>query len=68
MFKILFLGEKYEPEEFVTEKYKTRMKLTIMSVTAEDYGTYKCLSRNALGDTDGTIKVYRKSCDVFKCF
>lgn len=36
------------------------MKLTIKSVTAEDYGTYKCLSRNALGDTDGTIKIYRK--------
>lgn len=66
-FKILFLGEKYEPEEFVTEKYKTRMKLTIISVTAEDYGTYKCLSRNALGDTDGTIKIYRKFCDFFKC-
>jgi len=56
----LILGEKYEPEEFVTEQYKTRMKLIIKSVTAEDYGTYKCLSRNALGDTDGTIKIYRK--------
>lgn len=36
------------------------MKLTIKSITVEDYGTYKCLSRNALGDTDGTIKIYRK--------
>lgn len=43
------------------------MKLTIKSVTAEDYGTYKCLSRNALGDTDGTIKIYRKFSILFKC-
>ncbi|XP_022171310.1 neurotrimin-like [Myzus persicae] len=57
--EIIAHGEKYEPEEFVTEQYKTRMKLTIKSVTAEDYGTYKCLSRNALGDTDGTIKIYQ---------
>ncbi|KAF0754145.1 neurotrimin-like [Aphis craccivora] len=58
--RLQLLGEKYEPKEFVTEQYKTRMKLTIKSVTAEDYGTYKCLSRNALGDTDGTIKIYLK--------
>lgn len=57
--EIIAHGEKYKPEEFVTEQYKTRMKLTIKSVTAEDYGTYKCLSRNALGDTDGTIKIYQ---------
>lgn len=42
------------------------MKLTIKSITVEDYGTYKCLSRNALGDTDGTIKIYRKFIIIIK--
>lgn len=36
------------------------MKLTIKSVEPGDYGAYKCISRNSLGETDGTIKVYRK--------
>ncbi|XP_050440685.1 neurotrimin-like isoform X2 [Adelges cooleyi] len=59
--EIIAHGEKYETEEHVTDQYKTRMKLTIKSVTIEDYGTYKCLSRNALGDMDGTIKISHKN-------
>ncbi|GLH14850.1 Protein CEPU-1 [Gryllus bimaculatus] len=35
------------------------MKLTIKSVSATDFGSYKCVSKNSLGDTDGTIKLYR---------
>ncbi|XP_051175003.1 limbic system-associated membrane protein-like isoform X2 [Leptopilina boulardi] len=42
-------------------EYKVQMKLTIRTITASDYGTYKCISRNSLGDTDGSIKLYRKS-------
>uniref|UniRef100_T1I547 Immunoglobulin I-set domain-containing protein n=1 Tax=Rhodnius prolixus TaxID=13249 RepID=T1I547_RHOPR len=34
------------------------MKLTILSVTPSDFGSYKCVSKNSLGDTDGTIKLY----------
>lgn len=40
--------------------YKIQMRLTISSVSPSDYGSYKCVSRNSLGDTDGSIKVYRK--------
>ncbi|XP_033226342.1 limbic system-associated membrane protein-like isoform X2 [Belonocnema kinseyi] len=50
---------KYEPA-LVDSAYKVQMKLTIRSITASDYGTYKCVSRNSLGDTDGSIKLYRK--------
>jgi len=41
--------------------YKITMKLTIRGVTAEDYGSYVCLSKNSLGETDGHIKLYRES-------
>ncbi|XP_031773307.1 neurotrimin-like isoform X2 [Apis florea] len=50
-------GGKYEPT-LVDNAYKVHMKLTINSVGPSDFGSYKCVSRNALGDTDGTIKVY----------
>nr|XP_034186692.1 limbic system-associated membrane protein-like isoform X1 [Osmia lignaria] len=50
-------GGKYEPI-LLDNAYKVQMKLTISSVSPSDFGTYKCVSRNSLGDTDGTIKVY----------
>lgn len=40
--------------------YKVHMKLTIRSVSAQDYGSYKCVAKNSLGETDGSIKLYRK--------
>jgi hypothetical protein len=40
--------------------YKVHMKLTIRSVGATDFGPYKCVSKNSLGDTDGSIKLYRE--------
>jgi len=40
--------------------YRVIMKLTINSVGQNDFGAYKCVSKNSLGDTDGTIKLYRK--------
>lgn len=52
-------GGKYEPV-LKDNAYKIHMKLTINSVSPTDYGSYKCVSRNSLGDTDGSIKVYRK--------
>lgn len=52
-----FTGTKYHTE-LVDNTYKTYMKLTIISVTSDDYGAYQCVSKNSLGDTDGTIKLY----------
>lgn len=36
------------------------MKLLVNSIDQDDLGTYKCVSKNSLGDTDGNIKVYGK--------
>ncbi|XP_050466542.1 neurotrimin-like isoform X2 [Cataglyphis hispanica] len=57
--KIVAQGGKYEPV-LKDNAYKVHMILTINSVSPTDYGSYKCVSRNSLGDTDGSIKVYRK--------
>ncbi|XP_015183576.1 PREDICTED: neurotrimin-like [Polistes dominula] len=50
-------GEKYEAT-LSNNAYKVHMKLTIRSVTMSDYGTYKCISKNSLGETDGSISLY----------
>ncbi|XP_065156624.1 limbic system-associated membrane protein-like [Atheta coriaria] len=51
-------NEKYDPY-LVHNSYKVHMKLTIRRLETADYGIYKCVSKNAMGDTDGTINVYR---------
>lgn len=37
------------------------MKLNIDKVAEQDYGKYKCVAKNALGETDGTVQLYSKS-------
>lgn len=36
------------------------MRLIIRRINQSTYGIYKCVSKNSLGETDGTINVYRK--------
>ncbi|CAH1176500.1 unnamed protein product [Phaedon cochleariae] len=49
---------KYVPE-IIEDGYKVHMKLRISSLGPKDYGVYKCISKNSLGDMEGTINVYR---------
>ncbi|XP_076658948.1 opioid-binding protein/cell adhesion molecule homolog [Halictus rubicundus] len=41
--------------------YKVHMKLTILSVAETDYGLYKCISKNTLGEANGNITLYKIS-------
>lgn len=52
-------GGGLEPHK-IDGSYRSVLKLAIQRVTSSDYGTYKCVSKNSLGDTEGTIKLYRK--------
>lgn len=40
--------------------YKIDMTLRIKSVGPSDFGSYKCIAKNSLGETDSTIKLYSK--------
>jgi hypothetical protein len=57
-------GGKYEPV-LLDNAYKVHMKLTIRAVAPSDFGSYKCVSKNSLGDTDGNIKLYREYIPVY---
>lgn len=58
-------GKRYEPIN-VDNAYKVIMKLTILSVSQNDFGSYRCVSKNSLGDTDGSIKLYREYKELLK--
>lgn len=39
-------------------EYSTQMKLTIRNLSNRDFGSYKCISKNSLGDAEGSIHLY----------
>ncbi|XP_034935382.1 lachesin-like isoform X2 [Chelonus insularis] len=38
--------------------YRTDMELTIRNLTFSDFGSYRCISKNSLGETEGSIRIY----------
>ncbi|GAB6018916.1 hypothetical protein CHUAL_000569 [Chamberlinius hualienensis] len=40
--------------------YRVGMKLKIKNLEKKDFGVYRCITRNFLGETDGTVNVYGK--------
>ncbi|KAK2583266.1 hypothetical protein KPH14_009276 [Odynerus spinipes] len=49
-------GNKYETI-FTDSEYTKYMLLKIRNVGPKDFGSYKCVSQNSLGSTDGVIKL-----------
>lgn len=45
--------------------YKVDMKLTIRNLRAKDYGAYKCIAKNTLGETEGSITLYKIDAPMF---
>ncbi|XP_061398272.1 lachesin, partial [Musca vetustissima] len=39
--------------------YRSSVKLHINPLTDSEFGAYRCVAKNSLGDTDGTIKLYK---------
>ncbi|XP_075211174.1 lachesin-like [Lycorma delicatula] len=49
-------GEKYEAVS-MDNGYSKYMLLKIRHVTRNDFGSYRCVAKNSLGETDGLIKL-----------
>ncbi|XP_045468329.1 lachesin-like isoform X2 [Harmonia axyridis] len=57
--EIISHSNKYVPE-LIEDGYKTHMKLTLRYlIEPDDYGIYKCVSKNSVGEMEGTINVYK---------
>ncbi|CAD6999246.1 unnamed protein product [Ceratitis capitata] len=52
-------GGKYTSNVTEIGEYRSSMKLHINLLTQAEFGAYRCVAKNSLGDTDGTIKLYR---------
>jgi hypothetical protein len=52
-------GEKYEAIS-TDNGYNKYMILKIRKLSPQDFGSYKCVAKNSLGETDGFIKLDRK--------
>ncbi|KAL9705434.1 hypothetical protein quinque_008952 [Culex quinquefasciatus] len=48
---IITQGKRFEPSTHEASNYKVVMKLTIKEVDIGDFGTYKCVVKNSLGET-----------------
>ncbi|XP_031773603.1 lachesin-like isoform X3 [Apis florea] len=59
-----FLGEEMilSNEKYTTSimenSYRAYMRLTIRNLQAGDFGNYRCISKNSLGETEGSIRLY----------
>lgn len=53
---ILLNNKKYELIEDV-ESYRIHMQLKINNLEENDYGPYKCVARNMLGDKEGFVRL-----------
>lgn len=38
--------------------YRAHMKLTVRNLQVHDFGNYRCISKNSLGETEGSIRLY----------
>ncbi|XP_054710344.1 lachesin-like [Uloborus diversus] len=56
---------KYETH-LTANGYKVHMKLIVKNLDKNDFGIYKCVSKNALGETAGSVNLYKvKATSVF---
>lgn len=54
---MLFPSKKYATAD-AENSYRIHMRLTIRDLGLSDFGNYKCISKNSLGETEGSIRLY----------
>ncbi|KFM65868.1 Kazal-type serine protease inhibitor domain-containing protein 1, partial [Stegodyphus mimosarum] len=55
---MVLTNDKYNSLLMNTGLYKVTMRLTIRNLQPEDFGSYTCVAKNSLGETEGTIRLY----------
>jgi len=67
---MIIAGDRYALTEKENNMYAIEMILHIKRLQSSDFGGYKCISKNSIGDTEGTIRLYGKiyNMETFTCF
>lgn len=55
--EVLISSPKYNVTE-TENSYKVLMKLTIKDLETKDFGVYNCVSKNSLGEAEGSIRLH----------
>ncbi|VEN59595.1 unnamed protein product [Callosobruchus maculatus] len=56
----VLLASKKHGTEFAENGYRTHMRLTVRRLAETDFGNYRCVAKNALGEAEGSIRLYGK--------
>lgn len=54
---MIMTNNKYETVA-LESLYRSIMKLRIRHLSSNDYGTYRCIAKNFLGETEGSVELY----------
>ncbi|KAK8757579.1 hypothetical protein V5799_004789 [Amblyomma americanum] len=54
---MLISNAKHDSLVLETGPYRLLLRLTVRDLKPEDFGTYKCVSKNPLGETEANIKL-----------
>ncbi|XP_046399101.1 lachesin-like isoform X2 [Ischnura elegans] len=55
---VMLLSTKKYATDTTENSYRAHMKLTIRGLRDRDFGNYRCISKNSLGETEGSIRLY----------
>ncbi|GBN34553.1 hypothetical protein AVEN_49273-1 [Araneus ventricosus] len=59
---MIISNTKYNSVLIDTGIYKVQMRLIIKNLRPDDFGSYTCVAKNSLGETEGTIRLYGTCC------
>lgn len=63
--EMILSNEKYTTN-IMENSYRAYMRLTIRNLQDGDFGNYRCISKNSLGETEGSIRLYGKTITIEK--
>jgi neurotrimin len=56
--EMIITNDRYHMSETENSMYAVQMMLVIRKLQKSDMGGYKCISKNSIGDAEGTIRIY----------